>query len=67
MMDLIKNCLDMLKRPEKTLTPEKNAQKIKHQDLHMTQIAFMDEYLQDVREIELEMKQRKSNNTKSKK
>ena len=67
MINLIKNCLDKLKRPEKTLTPEEKAQKVKYQDMHMTHMAFMDEYLQDVREIELEMKQRKSNKIKSKK
>lgn len=67
MMNLIKNCLDKLKRPEKTLTSEEKAKMIKCQDMHMTQMAFMDEYLQDVREIEAEMKQRKSNNIKSQK
>lgn len=67
MINLIKNCLDKLKRLEKTLTPEEKAKNIKCQDMHMTQMAFMDEYLQDVREIESEMKQRKSKKIKSKK
>ena len=55
----IKECFSKHKSSDNELTPERIAQKKKYNDMYLAQMAFMDEYLSDLAEIEQERKSKK--------